>query len=74
MTKPEKQYLWVRDQQNLPPQVISNLEALYRHSQYDPATDKLYELGPEVKLELTLKVVSANPVTQENAPGYWNDR
>ena len=70
MTKSEKQYLWIRDEQNLPPQVVTDLNDLYKHSLYDPQTDKLYEIGPEVKLELTLKVIPAKPVVRENASGY----
>lgn len=74
MTISKKQYLWVRDDQNLPPQIIKDLDALYRNSQYDPKIDKIYEVGPEVKLEMTLNVIPVKPVTRDSASGYQADR
>ncbi len=48
--------------------LIDDPVELYRGSKFDESTDKLYELGPEVKL--TVSVIPAQPVTRENASGY----
>lgn len=66
--KTEKQYLWVK--QDHAPVFVSNLIALYKDRDFNPTEDKIYEIGPEVKLELNVKVTPAKPVTRENASGY----
>ena len=63
MTKKNTQeYLWVKADRA--PMFVSNLTLLYRDKDFDPVNDKLYEIGPEVKLELSVKVTPAKPVTR----------
>ena len=66
--KTEKQYLWVKEDRA--PVFVTDLVALYKDREYDPDQDKIYELGPEVKLELNVKVTPTKPVTRENTSGY----
>lgn len=61
-TKSDKQYLWVK--QDRAPIFVSNLVELYKDRDFDPIEDKIYEIGPEVKLELSIKVTPAKPVTR----------
>lgn len=63
-----KEYLWVK--QDRAPVFVSNLVELYKDRDFDPTEDKIYEIGPEVKLELKVEVTPAKPVTRENASGY----
>lgn len=60
--KSKKEYLWVKADRA--PMFVSNLELLYRDRDFDPVNDKLYEIGPEVKLELSVKVTPTKPVTR----------
>ena len=62
------QYLWVK--KGRAPVFVTDLVALYKDRDFDPAEDKIYEIGPEVKLELNVKVTPAKPVYRENASGY----
>ena len=66
--KTEKQYLWVKEDRA--PVFVSDLIALYKDRDFDPTIDKIYEIGPEVKLELNVEVTPAKPVYRENASGY----
>lgn len=66
--KTEKQYLWVK--QDRAPVFVTDLVALYKDRDFDPVEDKIYEIGPEVKLEMNVKVIPTKPVTRENASGY----
>jgi hypothetical protein len=66
--KTEKQYLWVKTDRA--PMFVTDLVALYKDRDFDPSEDKIYEIGPEVKLELNVKVTPAKPVYRENASGY----
>ena len=67
--KTQKRYLWIRPNSTESPMVlIDDPVKLFRGSQFDESTDKLYELGPEVKL--TVSVIPAQPVTRENTSGY----
>ena len=66
--KTEKQYLWVKADRA--PVFVTDLVALYKDRDFDPVEDKIYELGPEVKLELNVKVTPTKPVTRENVSGY----
>ena len=55
--KTEKQYLLVK--QDRAPAFVTDLVALYRDRDFDPVNDKIYEIGPEVRLELNIKVTPA---------------
>lgn len=69
--KTEKQYLWIRPNSAESPMIlIDDPVELYRGGRFDESTDKLYELGPEVKLEVNIKVIPTKPVYRENASGY----
>ena len=64
----EKQYLWVK--RDRAPMFVSNLVELYKDRDFDPTEDKIYEIGPEVKLELNIKVTPAKPVTRGSKQTY----
>lgn len=66
--KTEKQYLWVKEDRA--PVFVTDLIALFNDRDFDANIDKIYEIGPEVKLELNIKVIPAKPVYRENASGY----
>jgi hypothetical protein len=70
--KEPKQYLWVKA--GRAPMFVTDLVELYKDRDFDPVEDKIYELGPEVKLELNVKVTPAKPVyrgnTTDNVTGY----
>ena len=69
--KENKRYLWIRPNSAESPMIlIDDPVELYRGGRFDESTDKLYELGPEVKLEVNIKVIPTKPVTRENASGY----
>ncbi len=56
----EKNYLWVRAHQ--PPLIVNNVLQIF--GDYDPDHDKLYEIGNEVKLDLSIKVIPTKLVTR----------
>lgn len=66
--KESKQYLWL--QVGRAPVLVSNLVELYKSSDFDPTTDRIFEIGQEVKLELSVKVTPAKPVYRENTSDY----
>jgi hypothetical protein len=63
--KTEKKYLWVKEDRA--PMFVTDLIALYKDRDYDPNTDKIYEIGPEVKIELSVKVIPAHPVHRDRS-------
>jgi hypothetical protein len=56
--KTEKQYVWLSERT---PIIIhsSELELVYKDTRYNADKDRIFELGPEVKLELNVKVTPA---------------
>lgn len=68
--KTQKRYLWIRpNSAESPMLLIDDPVELYRGSIFDESVDKLYELGPEVKLEVSVDVILAQPVFREGARG-----
>lgn len=63
-----KQYLWVK--LDRAPTFVTDLIALYKDRDFDAEQDQIFEIGPEVKLELSVKVTPTKPTTRENASGY----
>ncbi len=69
--KTQKRYLWIRpNSAESPMLLIDDPVELWRSGKFDESVDKLYELGPEVKLEVNIKVIPTGPVYRENASGY----
>lgn len=69
--KTQKRYLWIRpNSAEKPMLLIDDPVELWRSGKFDESVDKLYELGPEVKLEVNIKVIPTGPVYRENASGY----
>lgn len=62
LMKSTKQYLWVKE--GRAPMFVIDLVALYRDRDFDHKNDTIYEIGPEVKLQLDIKVIPAHPVTR----------
>ena len=58
--KTEPKYIWM-DKGEYFKGIVTDLEKLSRDPDYHPE-DKLYELGPELKLEVTVKVILKNPI------------
>lgn len=58
--KTEKHYIWSKQGQALV--MINDIKWLYKNPEFDPDEDKIYELGPEVKIEMYIKVIPAKPV------------
>lgn len=56
----EKKYIWVKEERN--PMFVTDLISLYKDQDFDPVLDKIYEIGPEVKLELNIKITPTKPV------------
>lgn len=60
--KTERHYIWSKQGHALV--MVNDLEWLYRNPEFDSKADKIYELGPEVKIEMTVKIIPAKPVTR----------
>jgi hypothetical protein len=69
MLKQEKKYVWFKD--GAFEAIITDLVTLYKHPDFNSKEDKIYELGPEVKLEMTVKVIPAKPVTRDHS---WENK
>ena len=66
--KTEPKYIWM-DKGEYFKGIVTDLEKLSRDPDYD-SEDKLYELGPELKLEVTVKVILKNPVFRESLASF----
>jgi hypothetical protein len=68
--KTEKHYIWSKLGHALV--MVDDLEWLYRNPEFDSKADKIYELGPEIKIEMVVKVIPAKPITRghEGANNY----
>ena len=53
--KTEKYYIWSKQEEALV--MINDLEWLCRNPEFDSKVDKIYELGPEVKIEMVVKAI-----------------
>lgn len=58
--KTEKHYIWSKQGQALV--MVNDIKWLCKNPEFDPDEDKIYELGPEVKIEMSIKVIPAKPV------------
>ena len=58
--KTEQRYVWLSEEGHFNG-IVTDLEKLFRVEGYNES-DKLYELGPEVKLEMSVKVIPKTPV------------
>ena len=63
--KTEQKYLWL-DKDEYFKGIVTDLTALHRDANYD-TTDRLFELGRELRLEVTVTAVLKNPVFRESA-------
>ena len=50
--KTEQKYLWVKGGERL--LIVKDIQVLYRDPKFDFNADRIYELGPEVKLEVNV--------------------
>lgn len=64
----ERHYIWSKQGHALV--MLNDLQTLFKNPEFDPDQDKIYELGPEVKLELTVKVSPAKPISREHTSSY----
>ena len=62
--KTDPRYVWL-DKDEYFKGIVTDLEALHRDPNYN-TTDRLYELGPELQLEVTVKVIRKIPVFRES--------
>ena len=58
--KTERHYIWSKQGQALV--MVNDIKWLYKNPEFDPDEDKIYELGPEVKIEVNIKVIPTKPV------------
>ena len=68
--KTEKHYIWSKQGEALV--MVDDLEWLFKNPEFDSKADKIYELGPEIKIEMVVKVIPAKPITRghEGANNY----
>lgn len=61
----EKRYVLIRENSDLPPVILDGQHELVNsfNSNLRKDSDQYYELGPEVKVETTIKVVLTKPAT-----------
>lgn len=62
--KTEPRYVWL-DKDEYFKGIVTDLAALHRDPDYN-TTDRLFELGRELELEVTVKAVLKNPVFRES--------
>jgi hypothetical protein len=63
--KQEQRYIWIS--KNAPVILFAReLESLFKDSRYDPENDKIFELGPEVKLKMQVVLNLSEPVTRNH--------
>ena len=61
--KQEQRYVWISNR--APVIVLANeLELLYKDPKYNAENDKIFELGPEVKLKMQIVTIPTHPVTR----------
>ena len=63
--KQEQKYVWIsnRDSNRAPVIVFANeLELLYKDPKYNAENDKIFELGPEIKLKMQIVITPTHPV------------
>jgi hypothetical protein len=76
MSTNKPKYLWIRpNSAETPMLIIDDPVAIFRGSQFDESTDKIYSLGPEVKLKVTLETQPSYRLSDEHlntvrASGY----
>ena len=64
-----KRYVWMKRGKNSI--IITDLKALYNNLEYDPAQDTIYELGPEIKIQMQIIAIPAHPVTRNHS---WENK
>ena len=59
----EQKYVWLSERA---PVIInsSELELIYKDSRYNADKDRIFELGPEVKIKMQIVTIPAHPVTR----------
>jgi hypothetical protein len=62
-SKEPKQYLWVKS--GKAPTFVTDITELYRHHDFDTLNDKIYEVGQEVRLKVTIE---KDPVYRSEDP------
>ena len=70
MIKKEPQrYVWIRDDGEA--KIIdTDIVELWQGPYFDRDKDRIYELGAEVEVKVTVEVKNKKPVYRENASGY----
>jgi hypothetical protein len=66
--KKERKYLWENASGEL--LIISDLTLLFKRLDFDADNDKIFELGPEVKLKMQIVAIPTHPVKRE--PSWEN--
>lgn len=73
-----KKYLWYRPNSiENPFTIIDDPAKIYRGAQFDEDNDKLYEIGPEVKMKLVIEPKKEKHTVYRNqsagiTPGYYD--
>lgn len=67
--KQEQKYLWENASGEL--LIISDLTLLFKRLDFDADNDKIFELGPEVKLKMQIVAIPTEPVKRDR---YWENK
>ena len=70
--KREQQYIWINDGK-VHPFFISgkDLPSLFKNPDFDADNDKIFELGPEVKLKMQIVAIPAQRLTRDHS---WENK
>jgi len=69
INKEPKRYVWIRADGEA--KIIdTDIVELWQGPYFDRDKDRIYELGPEVEVKVTVEVKNKKPVYRENASGY----
>ena len=69
INKEPKRYVWIRADGEA--KIIdTDIVELWQGPYFDRDKDRIYELGAEVEVKVTVEVKNKKPVYRENASGY----
>lgn len=70
--KREQQYIWINDGKVHPFFISSkDLSSLFKNPDFDADNDKIFELGPEVKLKMQIVAIPAQRLTRDHS---WENK
>lgn len=67
-SKEPKKYIWMREDNSVV--LISDPISLWQDPNYKQNKDRIFELGPEVEVEVKISIKNKGTVYRNNASGY----